>query len=139
MSEERFSGHCHCGAVTFEVSGPPDHHALCHCADCRMCAGAPMVGWYAVREEAFRLTGGEPVEYASSAHGRRFFCGRCGSGLFYRNAEVLPGIVDVQSALLDRIDELVPEAHIQLADAVAWEGRMADLPRFARFPGMDEV
>ena len=59
-----------------------------------------MVGWIAWPEEQVTVTG-TPMVYASSEHGRRSFCGTCGSGLFYRNAAMLPGIVDVQSATLD--------------------------------------
>ena len=43
------TGHCHCGAVRYEVDAEPKWSALCHCADCRRHAGAPVVGWSAFR------------------------------------------------------------------------------------------
>ncbi|MGE9009582.1 GFA family protein [Leptospira interrogans] len=93
----RISGGCHCGAIRYQVDGDLIVHALCHCADCRRHAGAPMVGWAMYAEDAVKVTQGEPKVYASSEHGRRQFCANCGTGLFYTNANMLPGIIDVQS------------------------------------------
>jgi hypothetical protein len=88
------SGGCHCGAVRYQVTGTPQHVALCHCKDCRKSAGAPMVAWAAFAEAELVVTQGEPVTHNSSGTAMRSFCGTCGSGLFYRNAQYLPGIVD---------------------------------------------
>lgn len=129
------TGGCHCGAVRYEAQGEPLHHALCHCSDCRRSAGAPMVGWIAFAADAVRLTQGETAVYAGSTHGRRHFCIQCGTGLFYFNAEMLPGIVDIQSATLDEAEAHAPGAHIQVAERLPWMTRLADLPEFDRFPG----
>ena len=134
MDKTTTSGCCHCGAVRYVASGEPAHHALCHCEDCRRSAGAPMVGWIAWPEEQVTVTG-TPMVYASSEHGRRSFCGTCGSGLFYRNAAMLPGIVDVQSATLDDPAAFAPSAHIQTADRLEWTRRLEALPEFAHYPG----
>jgi hypothetical protein len=64
----------------------------------------------------------------------RAFCRKCGTGLFYRNDEVLPGIVDIQSATLDDPDALPPGAHIQVAERLAWMATAHELPMFERFP-----
>ncbi|HAJ02504.1 MAG TPA: aldehyde-activating protein, partial [Brevundimonas sp.] len=32
-------GGCHCGAVRYRTDGKVEHHALCHCLDCRKSAG----------------------------------------------------------------------------------------------------
>ena len=70
----RITGGCHCGAIRYQVEGDPIVHALCHCADCRRHAGAPMVGWAMLPEDAVKVTQGEPKVYASSESGRRQFC-----------------------------------------------------------------
>ena len=129
------TGGCHCGAVRYEAEGDPLHHALCHCADCRRCAGAPMVGWIAFATDQVRLTQGETAVYAGSPHGRRHFCIQCGTGLFYLNSEMLPGIVDIQSATLDDAETHTPGAQIQIAERLPWMTRLADLPEFERYPG----
>lgn len=131
------TGGCHCGAVRYEADGAPLHHALCHCSDCRRSAGAPMVGWIAFAADQVRLTQGETAVYAGSEHGRRHFCIQCGTGLFYLNSEMLPGIVDIQSATLDEAEAHAPGAHIQVAERLPWMTHIADLPEFERFPGPD--
>jgi hypothetical protein len=128
------SGHCHCGAISYEAEGNPEHHALCHCGDCRRCAGAPAVGWMAFKEEQVRVQG-TPITYASSEHGRRSFCGTCGTGLFYRNDAFLPGIVDIQSSTLDNPEQHAPGAQIQTAERLGWMTELNEMPAFERYPG----
>lgn len=128
------TGRCRCGAISYVAEGEPLHHALCHCGDCRRSAGAPMVGWIAFREEQVVVTG-RPVRYASSPGVSREFCGTCGTGLFYRNPQMLPGIVDIQSATLDAAEQHPPGAHIQVAERLGWMGMAHELPTFEHYPG----
>ena len=129
------TGGCHCGAVRYEIDGEPMHHALCHCSDCRRHAGAPMVGWAMFPAEAVRTVKGEPKIYASSENGRRHFCADCGTGLFYVNEVMLPGLIDVQTGTLDDPDALPAGAHIQVADRISWMATAHELPAFERYPG----
>lgn len=128
------TGGCHCGAIRYEVSGEPLTHALCHCADCRRHAGAPVVGWTMYPEAAVRVTRGAPKIYSSSAQGRRHFCPDCGTGLFYFNAGMLPGLIDVQSATYDDPAAVPAQVHIQTAERVPWMARAHELPEFERYP-----
>ena len=128
------AGGCHCGAIRYELEGEPKAHALCHCHDCRRHAGAPMVGWAMYPAGAFRITRGTPRVYASSTHGRRHFCPDCGTGLYYVNEALLPGIVDVQSATLDDPGAMPPRVHIQVAERLPWMTTVHELPSFDRFP-----
>jgi hypothetical protein len=127
-------GHCHCGAVRYELDGEPKWTALCHCSDCRRHAGAPVVGWAAFPEASLRLAKGQPKVYRSSEHGRRHFCGDCGTGLFYYNAVNLPGIADVQIATLDDPNAIAPQIQVQAADRLAWMEGAQKLPAFERYP-----
>ena len=128
------TGGCHCGSVRYALQGEAIYHALCHCVDCRRSAGAPMVGWAAYPSSALSITKGTPSTYASSDHGRRQFCGTCGTGLFYLNAQNLPGIVDIQSGTLDAFADLPAQIHIQTADRVDWMESAHTLPEFERYP-----
>ena len=134
----RIAGGCHCGAVRYEVEGEAITHALCHCTDCRRHAGAPMVAWTMYPDEALRVIKGAVRVYVSSEHGRREFCADCGTGLFYRNAEVLPGIVDIRSATYDNPDAVPAQAHIQIADRIGWMAQAHTLPAFEHYPPQDE-
>ena len=131
------AGGCHCGAVRYAVEGEPMTHALCHCSDCRRHAGAPMVAWTMYPDAAVRVTKGAVRVYVSSEHGRREFCADCGTGLFYRNEENLPGIIDIQSATYDTPDAVPAQAHIQVAERISWMADAHTLPTFDRFPPMD--
>jgi hypothetical protein len=126
------TGQCHCGAVRYEMSEQVMHHTLCHCQDCRRHVGAPVVSWAMSPAEQVKISG-ETRVYASSEHGRRHFCGQCGTSLFYSNEEMLPGLIDVQSATLDNPDLLPPTAHIQVADRIGWMKTMHELPEFERY------
>jgi hypothetical protein len=93
-----------------------------------------MVCWAAVKADQF-IVAGEVTTFASSEHGRRQFCPTCGTGLFYLNEAVLPGLVDVQTGTLDDPEALPPSAHIQAAERLQWMAGIGDLPVFDRYPG----
>ncbi|MEA1830601.1 GFA family protein [Methylobacterium durans] len=128
------TGGCRCGAIRYSAEGEPGHASVCHCADCRRSAGAPMVAWALFPQERLAITG-HPARYESSPGTLREFCGTCGTGLFYRNESIFPGQVDIQTATLDDPDALPPKARIQTAEAPGWFERFDALPRFPRFPG----
>jgi len=127
-------GGCHCGAVRYEAEGDPLHHALCHCSDCRASSGAPAVAWIAFPEDKVRLTKGATTTYAGTGGARRQFCAVCGTGVFYSNADMLPGLVDIQSATLDDAGDDAPGVQIQCADRLPWFEGLSGLPAFDRYP-----
>lgn len=132
-------GGCHCGAVRFSVDVVAEgdeapRTALCHCSDCRSCSGAPVVGWTAVAARHFTLTSGTPAVYQSSEHAQRSFCATCGTGLFYINEVVLPGLVDIQTATFDDAQAFPAMAHIQAAEQIGWMKTAHELPAFDRYP-----
>lgn len=127
-------GGCHCGAVRYRVSGKPQHVALCHCSDCRKSAGAPVVAWVAFAAGDFAVEQGEVTTHNSSGATYRTFCPRCGSGLWSWNEEMLPGLIDIQSATLDDPDAFAPQAHIQTAERIGWMAGAHGLPEFERYP-----
>lgn len=128
------SGGCRCGAVRFTVEGDAQHVTLCHCGDCRRSSGAPMVAWGGFDEDQFRLVQGAPKTLNTSGDAWRSFCGDCGTGLFYRNETVLPGMVDIQVATLDDPETMPPSAHIQTAERLHWMVDTNGLPGFERYP-----
>jgi len=130
------TGKCHCGAIRYSAEGTPQHHTLCHCTDCRSWSGAPMAGWIAFKEEQVTIEG-EPQSYKSSELAVRQFCGRCGTGLFYRNPTYLPGIIDIQSGTLDDAAGNPAGAQIMVKERLPWMERIDAMPAFASYPGMD--
>ena len=129
------TGRCHCGKLSYQVTGEPITVSLCHCTDCRRAAGAPMVAWAMFPATALEVMAGEVKVYASSEHGRRHFCPDCGAGLFYHNDVTLPGIIDIQVVTLDDAESLPPRVQVQLAERLFWVPHAHDLPGFERYPG----
>lgn len=129
-----FEGGCHCGSARYTATGEPQHVSVCHCSDCRKSAGAPFVSWAAFQHLDFASTGDISV-YNSSGNAMRHFCAKCGTGLFYVNEDVLPGLVDIQTCTLDDPEQLKPALHVQHAEHVHWTETLAELPKFERYPG----
>ncbi len=130
----QFSGGCLCGFVRYAVSGEPQIVAYCHCGMCRRASGAPVTAWAVYEQSQFRLTSGEPAMYASSAHGTRSFCPRCGAPLTFRSTE-RPGVVDVAAGSLDEPERLSPAVHVWYARHLPWLRIDDDLPRIDAMPG----
>jgi len=58
-----------------------------------------------------------------------------GTGLYYVNEQVLPGLIDIQTATLHDPELLVPQLHVQAAEQLEWTHSLESLPKFERFPG----
>lgn len=128
------TGRCQCGSIQYEIWGSPNWVAICHCRDCQRSAGAPMVVWAMFPESAFKVIAGTPKTVNSSGAAMRSFCPNCGTGLYYRNAENLPGLVDVQVSTLDNPGALPPTVQVQTAERQSWVPHLAALPAFERYP-----
>lgn len=128
-------GRCHCGAIAFETPDEAAHSTLCYCGDCRRQSGAPVLAWAMFPKAAVAIRG-EPAVYASSATGRRSFCGACGAGLFFTNAPLEQmGMMQVRIAALDDPDAIAPKMQVQTAERPDWMATAHALPEFERFPG----
>jgi hypothetical protein len=128
------TGGCQCGAVRYQLDGEPNDVALCHCEGCRKSSGAPVMAWAGYAEARMTVTKGAPKVINSSGKSFRSFCSACGTGLFYRNEEFLPGVVEVTLGSLDKPESLAPTLHIQAAEQLAWMKRAHELPVVERFP-----
>ncbi len=128
-------GGCRCGAVRYEI-GAVVRNSICHCRDCQRSAGAPMVEWMLVDEGELSVSG-EPATFESAPGTFRSFCAACGTGLFYRNAAIFPGQVDVQTVTLDA-PELAPppSGQVQAAEQRVWVAALDSIPAWPRYPGM---
>jgi ribosomal protein S18 acetylase RimI-like enzyme len=121
------TGGCLCGDVRYYVVGPVSYETNCHCNSCRGASGAPFVSWFTVPAGSIVFAAGEGVEpvvsegteFASSQHGRRRFCPRCGTALTFRSTE-LPGEIDVTIASLDDPAALPPKDHTWAEEALPW-------------------
>ena len=114
------TGGCFCGLVRFRSAQAPDHATMCHCCSCRRASGAPAVGWASFALASFELTAQRPAEFRSSPGVVRTFCATCGTPLTYWH-EQWPDIIDVAIGTLDVPEDVQPQDHIWMSDAVAWD------------------
>lgn len=135
---ETHGGGCLCGAVRFEVEGTPEFAVHCHCSMCRRTSGAPFVGWAGFPRGQVRLTRGEQalVRHASSEHGSRSFCGRCGASIFCDSTEH-PDVTDIALGCLDPGHGVRPGAHVFWDDRVDWVELGDALPRLGGKTGLE--
>jgi ribosomal protein S18 acetylase RimI-like enzyme len=127
------TGSCLCRGIRFEITGPLDLIAQCHCADCRKAQGSAFAVNTGVAARDFRFTAGEELlECFESTPGKyRCFCSKCGSPVYSRRGDA-PGIVRPRLGLLDGDLGAKPTVHGWTSDKAPWE-RLPDdgLPRFA--------
>lgn len=97
-----FRGSCLCGAIVYRIAGPVDSASHCYCSMCRKQHGAAAGTYAEVASAALTVEQGEALitEYASSEHGRRSFCRRCGSALFWRDVHT-PDRIEFTLGTLD--------------------------------------
>jgi len=123
------TGRCLCGAVAFEVDGPLQPLAHCHCSMCRKSHGAPFASFAGAAKSAFRwLRGTEHVRHYESSPGtQRAFCGICGSPL-------PAGDVFIPVGLLDGDPKLGALPHIFVGSKAPWYEIRDAAPQFEEYP-----
>jgi len=137
---EKASGSCLCGAIRFTANLPSIVCAHCHCSMCRRNHGAGYVTWFAIPPAKLVVDSGadELVRYASSEHGSRSFCGRCGSTLFCDSSH-FPDRVDIAlGAMLEPIDR-APQVHIFFDSGAPWIKVADELPRLGGKTGFEPL
>ena len=85
------------------------------------------------RNDEVKVTRGSRRFTKSSHNGRKHLYPNCGTGLFYTNAEGLPGIIDIQSATYDNPDAVPARVHIQVAERIGWMERAHEFLAFERY------
>jgi hypothetical protein len=126
MAAEHLVGGCLCGAVRYEIARVFDV-IYCHCSRCRKATGAPILACAYVERDAFRLTRGRPLAYASSAEGDRCFCGECGSALYFEGRG--GRYYSVHVGTLDDPEQVPPRIHQCIETRLGWLALEDDLPR----------
>lgn len=133
MTIEILEGGCLCGAVRYQISGPPLMAALCHCSMCRRANAAPAVAWAMYEQSQVAFVKGAPRLFASSAEAQRGFCPDCGSPISF-TADFIPGLIDITIGSLDHPELAPPTLHYWDSRRLPWMQFADDLPRFSEFP-----
>lgn len=97
-------GSCHCGVVSFEVTGPLRDVIYCHCKQCRKQTGH-FVAATRADDKALSISGGCNLTwYEASPEAQRGFCSTCGSLMFWKahgseHTSIMAGSFDAPSGL----------------------------------------
>ena len=129
------TGHCECGAVSFEIDGEITDFSHCHCSQCRRLHGAAYATFATVATDKFRYLSGEETlgSYASSEKNQRAFCSRCGSNILVSTADY-PAELYVAMGVIDG-DPAHPDAyHIYASSKAPWHEITDGAPQYDREP-----
>jgi hypothetical protein len=118
------TGGCQCGAIRYEITGPPVTVYACHCTECQTQSGSAFAMAAVIPGESFRITKGSPAMFARAINPAKtmecWFCAACGTRLYhmpggtsYSNRNVKPGTFDDTSWL-------VPAIHFWTRSAQQW-------------------
>lgn len=129
-TETERTGGCLCGAVRYRTRGAPAWVAHCHCTSCRRTTGAAFATYAGFKRLNFAYVKGAPSVYESSPGVRRSFCAACGTPVTY-DGERWPDEVHVLACTLDAPQDLAPQAHVYMSEAMPWVHLADNLPRFA--------
>ncbi len=133
MSQPPIRGSCLCGAVRFEITGPPLWLSYCHCGRCRKVGGMANLS---VRAEHFRwLEGAELVtRYQPEPPFElvRCFCSRCGS--YLGEPDTSDAGFPVAASALDDDPGVRPILHERTADKAPWYEILDGLPQHEGAP-----
>jgi hypothetical protein len=129
-------GSCLCGAVAYEIAGPPLRMYLCHCSRCRLGRSAAHAANIFYQAEGFRwVRGGDLVQDYQLPEARFFgtaFCRRCGSELPRVSLE--RGVASVPAGSLDSAPGIEPAAHIFVDSKASWDRITDTIPQVAGMP-----
>lgn len=124
-------GSCLCGDVAWEIDGPLEWMAHCHCSICRKSHGTAFATFVTFAASGFRWVRGEGGirRHESSPGSFRAFCGHCGSKLpavepfAYAHAGPLTGDLGIR-----------PSCHMFAGSKAPWHTISDALPQHAAFP-----
>jgi hypothetical protein len=129
MKSRTLEGGCLCGAVRYAVQGPAVQTTVCHCRDCQIASGAPLVAWtFFPGTAALSWTRGNP-KVITFANRERSFCGDCGTPLKFYDPS-LPQWFEMNTCSFDDPSPHPPADECWITDRLPWSQHLLELPKF---------
>lgn len=140
MGQDKASGGCYCGAVRYEFSIPAAGCIHCHCTLCRRLHGCGFTTWLSVLKCNFQIIQGQDrlVLFSVSRHSSKFFCGKCGTSVYYTDERYREVYGLLLGTVADAI-ELNPRAHAFYDCKAEWIKVADDLPHLGGASGNDKL
>lgn len=121
---------CVCGAVEFEVDGPPQFFCYCHCSRCRKRTGSIHAANMLVPLEGVRFLRGEEhvrtYELPDAPRWGNAFCTICGSPVARRSRDGRSWVVP--SGAFDEDPGVRPDQNIFVGSKAPWAVDASSLP-----------
>lgn len=135
---DKHQGGCYCGAIRYEISGPPAWSGHCHCRSCQLALGGAFVTWAKVAADDFRLATGSIKVCEKTPGIKRGFCGDCGTTLTYSADHAVEGqdwTADAWFAASTLDDPAIarPKSHVFVSEQQPWIKLGDGLPTFPEF------
>jgi hypothetical protein len=130
-------GGCLCGKVRYSAEAEPVFSGVCHCTDCQKFTGSAFSTVVGVPKDAITLTGTTKTFTKNGDSGKpihRHFCPECGSSVM-DEAEMMPGIVMINTGTLDDPSQVKPAMQIYCDSAQPWAQLGGDTKSFPKMPG----
>jgi len=136
--QNTYQGGCYCGAIRYEIAGPPTWSGHCHCRSCQLALGGAFVTWAKVAATDFRVTSGKIKVCEKTPGIKRGFCGDCGTSMTYSADHTVDGqdwSADAwfATATLDEPEIAIPKSHVYVSDQQPWIKLADGLPTFSEF------
>lgn len=130
------TGHCLCGAVSYQIDAEPIMAIMCHCEDCRRGSGASysvnaVFPVAALQVDESKLKTFETIGEDTNMKRERKFCPECGSPIITLLAE-MPEMVVIKAGTLDDSSWFEPSMEIYCGSAHEYVHK-ADTPERGMF------
>ena len=136
MSEEKTTGSCLCGEVSYEFTGPAKIFQYCHCSRCQKITGSAHSSHILISPSRFKWIRGENnlgrYELAEAKHFASSFCKTCGSYLPWLTQTGKAYIIPAGSLDSDPISK--PQQNIYYADKACWYVNPDELDKYDELP-----
>ncbi|OBZ80270.1 hypothetical protein A0J61_11680 [Choanephora cucurbitarum] len=125
-----YHGSCICGAIQFNLTGPPIRNIICHCSDCQKSGGSAFQTSSAYAPSQVQLIDPDnqlktyivPAESVGSGFEKhKHFCGRCGCPIYNvpmkeegKQWIIKTGLIETSEggSALHALKELQPQAEV---------------------------
>lgn len=136
MQDEKITGSCLCGDISYQFVGPTKVFQYCHCTRCQKITGSAHAANIIIDPSQFKwLTGEKSVgrfELPEAKYFASSFCSKCGSSLPWltKNAKAMI----VPAGTLDDDPKVKPSHNIYYADKACWYDDVNNLVKYDALP-----
>lgn len=134
--ENKLSGSCLCGEVSYQFIEDIKVFQYCHCSRCQKFTGSAHAANIIIDPVNFQWLSGEGsigrFELAEAKHFATSFCKRCGSSLPWLTKSGKAFIIP--AGTLDEVPKMKPMHNIYYADKAGWYEDVCELIKYDELP-----